>query len=336
MIIGNINTDEKVLVIAEIGNNHEGNIEVARQLIMEAARCGVDAVKFQTYLTDLFISKRDVDRYKRLTSFQLSFRQFQELSDLAHSVGLLFISTPLDLESAHFLNDIVDAFKIASGDITFVPLLEYCTKTGKPLILSTGASESEELDKAISIIETSGSGESRHQDLGILHCVSCYPVPPFQTNLGTIRYLSNRYPYTIGYSDHTIGIEASVLSVGCGAKIVEKHFTLDKSYSSFRDHQLSSDPKDMKELVERIRIASMIIGKEGKNIQPCEKENIPSLRRSIVAKENIAKGHKITLSDLMWIRPGIGLSPGKENELIGKKLVRDILAGDIITVPDVE
>jgi sialic acid synthase SpsE len=336
VIIGTRDTDKQVLIIAELGNNHEGSMDTAVRLVKEAATAGVDAVKFQTYKTERFISRTDSARYKRLHSFQLSFNEFRELSDIAHSLGLLFISTPLDLESALFLNDIVDAFKIASGDITFYPLLSMVAQTGKPIILSTGASEPEQVDKAVSLIEKSWDDNNRSSDLALLHCVSCYPVPPDQVNLGCIRTLSERYPYTTGYSDHTIGIEASVLAVGCGARIIEKHFTLDKSFSQFRDHQLSSDPNDLAELVRRVRFASSLIGKMPKRIQPCESAIIPAVRRSIAARIDMKKGHLIGMSDLMWIRPGGGLAPGDEFELIGKKLKKEISAGDQINIKDIE
>lgn len=336
MIIGTRDTDKQVLIVAELGNNHEGSMDTAVRLVKEAATAGVDAVKFQTYKTELFISRTDPARYERLHSFQLSFDEFRELSDIAHSLGLLFISTPLDLESALFLNDIVDAFKIASGDITFYPLLSMVAQTGKPIILSTGASEPEQVDKAVSMIEKSWDDNNRSSDLALLHCVSCYPVPPDQVNLGCIRTLSERYPYTTGYSDHTSGIEASVLAVGCGARIIEKHFTLDKLFSQFRDHQLSSDPNDLAELVRRVRFASSLIGKMPKRIQPCESAIITAVTRSVAARIDMKKGHLIEMSDLMWIRPGGGLAPGDEFVLIGKKLKKEKSAGDQINIKDIE
>jgi sialic acid synthase SpsE len=336
VIIGTRDTDKHVLIIAEIGNNHEGDMVTAVRLVKEAATAGVDAVKFQTYKTELFISRTDPIRYKRLQSFQLSFDEFRELSAIAHSLGLLFISTPLDLESALFLNDIVDAFKIASGDITFYPLLNMVAQTGKPIILSTGASEQEQVDKAISLIEKSWDENNQSSDLALLHCVSCYPVPPDQVNLGCIRTLSERYPYATGYSDHTIGIEAAILAVGCGARIIEKHFTLDKSFSPFRDHQLSADPNDMNELVRKVRFASSVIGKMPKKIQPCESELIPTVRRSIAARINMKKGQLIGMPDLIWIRPGGGLAPGNEHVLIGKKLKIKKSAGEQINIMDIE
>lgn len=333
MIIGKKNPDRDVLVIAEIGNNHEGNMDIARRLVHEAARCGVDAVKFQTYQTELFVNPDDTERYKRMKSFELSYSQFSELADLAHSLGLLFISTPLDIESAKFLNSIVDAFKIASGDNDFFPLIDEVAKYGKPIILSCGASEQEHLKNIITYIFESRRHNKKACNLALLHCVSCYPVPEEQANLLAIRSLIEDYPgCSIGYSDHTLGIDAPVASVAAGAKIIEKHFTLDKNFSTFRDHQLSADPKDMEEMVKRIRIITRMMGSDRKIIQPCEMAMNPLIRRSIAAKTDLAAGHCVEWNDLMWIRPASGMRPGNEKEILGKKLNRDMKQGDFFTL----
>lgn len=336
MIIGDINTENKVLIIAEIGNNHEGNMDNAIRLVHEAAACGVDAVKFQTFKTEKFVSITDTARFERLKSFELTYSQFSQLSQLAHSLGMLFISTPLDLESAQFLDSIIDAYKIASGDNNFFHLLDEVTKTGKPVIISTGASDPELIFNAVSALEKGWEKYHKRSDLAILHCVSCYPAPENQVNLQIISYLADKYQYSIGYSDHTKGIEASVLAVACGARIIEKHFTLDNSFSSFRDHQLSADPKDMSELVRRIRSASVLIGSKDKKVQPCESELNIAIRRSIVAGIGMEMGHSIGFSDLMWIRPGDGLAPGNEYKLLGKRLKRSVKFGEPLHESDVE
>lgn len=336
MIIGNIDTDKKVLIIAEIGNNHEGNMDNAIRLVYEAAACGVDAVKFQTFKTEKFVSSADTARFERLKSFELTYSQFSQLSQLAHSLCMLFISTPLDIESAKFLDSIIDAYKIASGDNNFYPLLDEVTKTGKPVIISTGASEPELIVNAVSALENGWEKYDNRSDLAILHCVSCYPVPENQVNLQVITYLADKYRYSIGYSDHTKGIEASVLAVACGARIIEKHFTLDNSFSSFRDHQLSANPKDMSELVRRIRSASVLIGSKDKKVQSCESELSIVIRRSIVAGVDMEIGHVIGFSDLMWIRPGDGLAPGNECKLLGKRLKRFVQFGEPLHESDVE
>jgi len=333
MEIGSFNTDQKVLIVAEIGNNHEGNFAVAQELVEKAAQAGADAVKFQTFKTESFVSRSDPARFARLKSFELSFAQFQALGDLARSRGLLFVSTPLDLGSAEFLEGIVDALKIASGDNNFYPLLDQVSRSRKALIVSTGVSDDAQVGRTLDCIR-------RHRDslkgVALLHCVAAYPVPVEQANLSSIPYLASRYPVTVGYSDHTLGIDAAVLAVGLGARIVEKHFTLNKNYSSFRDHQLSADPADLKELVSKVRKIPLLLGTPGKVIQAAEAANLPVVRRSIVAGRDLPAGHRLERGDLLWTRPSGGLPPGEEGILEGKRLRRAVGFGQILRSSDVE
>src|SRR5439155_16391161 len=220
MRIGHVNLDEQVLVVAEIGNNHEGNFEVAKELVRRAAACGVDGVKFQTFKTEHYVSSADAERFKRLKSFELSFAQFEELASLARSLGMLFLSTPFDLESAAFLGPLVDAYKIASGDNNFFPLIQRVCETGKPIIVSSGATSLEQIAKTKRYVEDQWRARGFAQKLAILHCVSSYPVPPEQANLAAIPFLIDSVGGTIGYSDHTIGIDACIVAAALGARII--------------------------------------------------------------------------------------------------------------------
>jgi len=336
MNIGRVSLKEKVLVVAEIGNNHEGDFEVARELVKRAADAGVDAVKFQTFDTDHYVSRTDRARHARLRSFELSHAQFEELAQLARSLGLLFISTPFDLRSAEFLQGIVDAFKIASGDNTFYPLLARVAKSGKPMVVSTGLADLDGVERTVAFIRRQWQAHGIEGQLALLHCVSAYPVPPEQANLLAIRTLAERFDCEVGYSDHTIGIEAAVLAVALGARVIEKHFTLEKRYSDFRDHQLSADPSEMKELVEKVALASRLLGSPDKRVQPCEADGVQTLRRSIVAARDLPKGHRLSAADLTWLRPAGGLVPGQEHELVGKALRRDVTFGELLRQADVE
>lgn len=338
MIINNINTKKKVFIVAEIGNNHEGNFRIAKKMISEAASAGVDAVKFQTFIPEKFISIKDKLRFDKLKSFQLDYEQFKDLANFARDKGVIFFSTPLDLDSAKFLNSIQPIFKIASGDNNFYPMIDLISSFGKPIIISTGLADYENTNKIYrKILKSWKSRRKSVSNIAFLHCVSSYPVPKEQANLASIFYLKKKFPkIEIGYSDHTLGIDAAVLSVIAGARIIEKHFTLDKKYSNFRDHQLSSDPKEMRILVKKIREAERLLGEEHRNFQSCEKEMKISGRRSIAVARDIAPGHKLTLADLIWIRPGNGYPPGKEKEIIGKRVCRNLKFGDIINKKDIE
>jgi len=338
MKIGNFDTDERVLVVAEIGNNHEGDFGVARELTQAAAMCGVAAVKFQTFRTEYYVSKSDEKRFARLKSFELTLGQFRELRELACSLGLLFISTPLDLDSVAGLEGMVDAYKIASGDNTFYPLVSQVARTGKPMIISTGISDGKQVKHAVDFVRCQWNkvGITDGQ-LALLHCVSSYPVAPEQANLRSIPYLVKNFPgVTVGYSDHTQGITAALAAVALGARIVEKHFTLDKNYSDFRDHQLSADPEEMKELVAKIAAEEQMLGVYSKTLQPGEQDMVKAIRRSIVAGRDMPAGHIIAKGDLTWVRPAGGLAPGEEDKLVGRRLKQSVAFGEKILADDVE
>lgn len=336
MKIGDFDLSQKILIVAEIGNNHEGKFETAQELIRQAAKSGAHAVKFQTYKTKYFINARDRARYEKLSSFELSFAQFDQLQALAKRLRLLFISTPLDLESARFLERLVDAYKISSSDNNFYPLIAEVCKTGKPLIISTGLTTLEEIEQTKHFVVSEWKKHNIRQDLAMLHCVTCYPLPLAQANLLSIPFLHEKLGITIGYSDHTAGISACLASAALGARILEKHFTLDKHYSDFRDHQLSADPFEMKSLVKEVECLQAMLGKPQKALQPCETSYLPLVRRSIVAVADLPNGHRLVPPDLMWTRPAGGLPPGQEDKLVGKKLKRSVAFGDMLTLTDVE
>jgi sialic acid synthase SpsE len=330
MIIGRHDTRERVLIIAEIGNNHEGRLDVARNMVREAASTGTDAVKFQTFRTEHYVSPADADRFRRLKGFELSRDAFRELAGQAREAGLLFLSTPFDLDSAAFLGEIADAIKIASGDNTFFPLLEAAAATGLPMLISSGLSTIETIHRAAARVENVWSTHGITQELAVLHCVSSYPVPPEQANLGAIRELERLGNWTVGYSDHTMGIDAAALSVAAGARIVEKHFTLAHDFSDFRDHQLSADPVQMAGLVQRIRSIEDLLGSGTKTIQPCETDAVRALRRSIAAARDLPAGICLSRDDITWLRPGGGIPPGEETRVLKRTLRCAVRAGDPI------
>jgi len=327
MIINNFNTNEKVLIIAEIGNNHEGSYTLAEELIGHAKEAGVDAVKFQTFKTNLYINKSDKKRYDMLKSFELTYYDFENLKKVAANENLLFISTPFDILSAQFLSQIVDIIKISSGDNTFYPLIEEVAKSGKPTILSTGLADFNQIAKAKNLIDDIWMENEISSQLALLHCVSSYPVRSNQANLLFIKTLKDNFDSIIGYSDHTLGILAATSAIALGAKIIEKHFTIDKHFSNFRDHQLSADPREMKKLVNEIRIVEKMLGSGEKVIKESEKDSLTLMRRSIVAKNSLVKGHTIQIGDIVWTRPSGGIDPGDESLVIGKKLKQNIASG---------
>jgi len=334
MKIGKFNTSKKIFIIAEIGNNHEGNFELAKKLIKQAALAGADAVKFQTFIPE-HISSGDKNRLKKLNNFKLSYEQFEKLAKYSKSKKIIFFSTPFDIESAKFLNNIQPVFKIASGDNNFYPLINKVASFGKPMIISTGGADLNLIKKVYKKIKKSWSAKKLSSKLAFLHCVSAYPVPFEEANLASIRYLKNIFPnIEIGYSDHTLGINAALYSVFVGARIIEKHFTLDKNFSKFRDHKLSADPKDLKLLVHQVRKAESMYGIEKKMIQKCERGINIYGRRSVAAAHNLKAGIKLSLSDFIWVRPGKGYAPGTEKKLVGRKTTRDLQFAQVINKKD--
>lgn len=329
MKIGEFDLDKDVLVIAEIGNNHEGDFALAQEMIGKAAETGAGAVKFQTIIPEKLVSPTDQERIKQLRRFQFSFSQFERLSEVAREENITFLSTPFDTESARFLDSIVPAFKIASGDNTFYPLLDVVAQTGKPILLSGGLCSLEELRRTRDFIYQAWERCRRHGELALLHCVVSYPTPREEANLLAIQELKT-LDVTVGYSDHTLGIDAPVLAVALGARIIEKHFTLDKNYSEFRDHKLAADPAELAELVKRVKEVLELLGEGVKDVRKCEIDAVAQVRRSIVAAKDIAPGTVLGMEHVSWVRPAGGLPPGREAEILGKSPRRSLKAGERI------
>lgn len=334
MEFGAVRTAHPTLIVAEVGNNHEGSFTAAQELVGRAAEAGVDVVKFQTFIADKFVSPLDPARLARLKKFQLSFEQFRQLGEQAHQSGLRFMSTPLDVESADFLAGVVDVMKVASGDNDCFPLLERAAASRKPLIVSTGFATMTEIRFATSFVRREWARREHAGTLGLLHCVSSYPVEPAEANLGAIHELREafaREDVTIGYSDHTLGIRACVLAVASGARIIEKHFTLDRNYSDFRDHQLSADPTLMRQLVQEIRETELMLGTGEKTPQASEVATRDAVRRSLAASRDLAAGEIVTADAIVCLRPGTGIRPGDAEKILGRRLNRAVPAGTPFT-----
>lgn len=330
MKIGSVDLDHEVLIVAEIGNNHEGDVVLAEQLISLAADAGAQAVKFQTMAPERLVALTEKDRIRQLQRFALSRADHERLADAAAKAGVLFLSTPFYLEAVDWLTPLVAAFKIASGDNDFAPLLEAVAATGKPLIVSTGMLDLNGIRDAKAIVDEVWQARKIHPGIVLLHCVSAYPTPVEEANLCAIRELVPLCD-TVGYSDHTLGIDAAILAVALGARVIEKHFTISKDYSEFRDHRLSADPDELAALVERVRAATVMLGGGGKRLLECEAATASAARRSIVARRDLAEGNCLSLDDLDWLRPAGGVSPLQTKQLLGRSLKRAVKQGERIT-----
>jgi len=334
--IGEFDLNDKVMVIAEIGNNHEGSYGLAEEMIGLAKQAGASAVKFQVMVPEKLSTVLDSGRIEQLKRFQLSYEQFEKLHDAAKSEGIIFLATPFDIESAQFLESLVPAYKVSSGDNDFYPLLSTIAKTGLPILLSSGLADMEQIRRSKTFIETQWRENGVDGEMAILHCVTSYPTEANEANLLAIRTIADQFQLTVGYSDHTLGIEAAILSVALGSRVIEKHFTIDKYYSEFRDHQLSADPAEMGRLVEEVLKAEVLLGDGVKSLQAGEQKLVENVRRSIVAVRDLAEGTILNIEDLSWVRPGGGLKAGQEKELCRKTLTKDISKGHKIQLSDVK
>jgi N,N'-diacetyllegionaminate synthase len=327
MRIGGNDIDERVALIAEIGNNHEGDVRMAGEMVRAAAAAGAHAVKLQTFRTEHFISPSEERRFAQLKRFQLCDDEVRSLADQAKEAGIAFVSTPFDLPSVDLLEPIVDVLKVASGDLDFFPLLRRVAATDRPLILSTGLSDLPRIHRALDEVHAVRGSLA---DVAVLHCTSAYPAPARDAHLRAIPWLAERLPCRIGFSDHTVGLDAAPLAVALGARVVEKHATLEGIESDFRDHELSLTPPQLSELARRIEVAEELLGKPGKEVLEVERGLVDAVRRSIAAGRDLPAGHVLEQQDLVWLRPGGGVAPGREWLVVGRTLARSLGAGERI------
>ena len=329
---------EKTFIIAEAGVNHNGNIETAKELIDVAINAKADAIKFQTFNTDKLVTKKaakadyqtettnaNESQYEMLKKLELSKKDHKELISYCNEQNITFMSTPFDFESVDLLEKLgVDIFKIGSGDLTNIPLLKYIAELKKPMIVSTGMANLGEVEEAVNAINNSGNDK-----LILLHCVSNYPAAFKNVNLRAMNTLKTAFKVPVGYSDHTLGIEVSIASVALGAKVIEKHFTLNEKMEG-PDHKASINPNNLKKMVKSIRYVERTLGNGIKKYQKSEIDNRKKARRSLIINSSLKRGTTITNNVLEIKRPGIGIKPKYKHEIIGMKTRVNVQADSIL------
>lgn len=325
----------KVLIIAEAGVNHNGDIQIAKKLIDVAVDAGVDYVKFQTFKADNLVSKLakkavyqsvnindgNDSQYAMLKNLELSHENHLELITYCSKRKIQFFSTAFDVEGVNYLNDLgLSFFKIPSGEITNYPYLKAVAMCGKPVIMSTGMCSELEITQALDVLVKFGL---KKEAISILHCNTEYPTPMKDVNLKAMLSIQKNFGVQVGYSDHTLGIEVPIAAVVMGANIIEKHFTLDRTMPG-PDHLASLEPAELKAMVTAIRNIELAMSGDGEK-KPSESEikNIAIARKSIHINKNLLKGHTITDNDIVSLRPGDGISPMEWENIIGKKLNTD-------------
>lgn len=333
---------DKVIIIAEAGVNHNGDINNAYKLIDAAVEAGVDYIKFQTFKTELAISKfakkaeyqientqNEVEsQYDMVKKLELSYEQQLDLLNYCRERNVKFFSTAFDLDSLHFLKNIgLDIVKIPSGEITNYPYLKLAAQLFSKIILSTGMCTTDEIQAAVDIFLSEGH---LINDITILHCNTEYPTPMVDVNLHAMNHIKTLFGSTVGYSDHTLGIEVPIAAVALGATVIEKHFTLDKNMPG-PDHAASLEPGELKAMVRAIRNIELAISGTGlKEPSPSEMKNILIARKSIVASTNISKGEILSKDNISTKRPGNGISAMRWNEVIGTIAQKDFLQDELI------
>ena len=338
---------DRVLIIAEAGVNHNGSIEIAKQMVDKAVDAGVDIIKFQTFKSEKLVSKaarqaeyqqrnigkKDEGQLAMLKKLELSQQDHEELIAYCNKKGIRFFSTAFDMESIDYLHSLnMGLWKIPSGEITNYPYLRKIASYGEPIILSTGMCELSDIKAAVNVINEfwptancqlpTANSQQPTADITILHCNTEYPTPYQDVNLKAMLEIAETFKVKFGYSDHTQGIEVPIAAVALGASVIEKHFTLDKTMEG-PDHKASLEPEELKAMVQAIRHIEQALGTGHKTISESERKNIEIARKSIVAACPIKAGELLTEDNLTVKRPGTGISPMRWNEVVGTFAVKD-------------
>lgn len=327
-----------IRIIAEAGVNHNGSMELAKQMVDKAKEAGADYIKFQTFQPEKLVSKyaqkaeyqkkatgNEESQLEMLQKLALTQSDFRELKNYCEQVGIGFLSTPFDLDSIDFLESLdMDFWKIPSGEITNLPYLIKIAQTGRPIVMSTGMCQMEEIEEALMWLKKSGAGE-----MTLLHCNTQYPTPMEDVNLHAMQSLKHQFGFPVGYSDHTEGIEVPIAAAALGATVLEKHFTLDKTMEG-PDQEASLAPEELAAMVRAVRNIERALGSGEKGVTASETANRAVARKSIVAAGSIRKGETFGEENLTIKRPGAGISPMHWFELLGKTAQRDYSEDELI------
>jgi len=332
----------KTLIIAEAGVNHNGSLEIAKKLVDAAVDAGSDSVKFQTFKAERMISKfaqkaeyqyritdKNETQLEMVKRLELDINAHKELIGYCKEKGIMFLSTPFDIESIELLNELgVKTFKIPSGEITNLPYLRKIGSLKRDTILSTGMANMSEIERALDILVESGTSKD---NITVLHCNTEYPTPFEDVNLLAMNTIKETFKVNVGYSDHTIGIEVPIAAVVLGASVIEKHFTLNKGMEG-PDHKASLEPDELKCMVTAIRNIEKVLGDGIKRPSPSELKNKTVARKSIVATIDIKEGSMFKENNITAKRPGTGISPMKWDDVIGKKAKRNFVQDELIEI----
>jgi N-acetylneuraminate synthase/N,N'-diacetyllegionaminate synthase len=331
-------------IIAEAGVNHNGELKLAKKLVDAAKEAGADAIKFQTFKAENLVTKdanpayyaqknlqnQKISQQEMIKKYELNYKQFNEIKKYCDSKNIIFLSSPHSFDAIDFLEKLVPAFKFGSGDLTNIPALRYTAKKQKPIILGTGMATLEEVEFAVNEIKA-----QKNDKIVLLHCTTNYPCPLDEVNLFAMQTMKDEIGSIVGFSDHTLGPFACIIAVAMGAKVIEKHITLDRKMPG-PDHKASIEPDELKDLIKEIRLVEKVLGSAEKKPTKSEEKIKNQVRKSIISNKKISKGETIKENMIIIKRPGIGLEPNEIDKIIGKKALKDINQDEIITLDMVE
>lgn len=333
--------NKSTFIIAEIGVNHNGDVNLAKKMIKSASECGVDAVKFQTFKSEDLVTENaktaeyqetntdENSQFEMLKKLELTFDDFKELKEYASNCNVMFISSPFDIGSVNLLENLdVSLYKLGSGELTNFELIDHVQKTNKPIILSTGMATLDEIQETYDFIENKSN-------LTILHCITGYPTSFEEANLNFIKILQSKFNVPIGFSDHSPGIELPIAAVALGACVIEKHFTLDKNLEG-PDHKASLNPVEFKAMVDAIRNVEVAMGDGIRKFSENENGIKKVARKSIVLNEDVGKGMILKRQMLSIKRPGTGIPPKFIREVVGRKVINDLKANSVLKWEDLD
>lgn len=337
-----MDTNLRISIIAEVGVNHNGDLETAKDLIEVASQSGADYVKFQSFNADELVTRDavkasyqidamegDIFQYQMLKDLSLSYEEHLVLKEFSDAKNICFISTAFDTEFVDFLADLGQKiFKVPSGEITNLLLLKHIGAYGYPVLLSTGMAELEEVKEAVTVLESSGTPK---HFITVLHCTSAYPTPVDLVNLNAMCTIRDELNVAVGYSDHTLGTDIAIAAAALGATVIEKHLTLDRTMRG-PDHKASVEPEEFNKMVSGVRNIEYSMGDGRKIPTESELENRDNVRRSIVVKHAVARGERFTAENLSVKRPGTGISPMRWDEVLGRLAIRDFEADEMLEI----
>ena len=330
------NLGDDVAFVAEVGVNHEGDAEAASKLLRLAAEAGADAVKFQSYTPERYASASQPERLERMRRFVLDEAAHRRLAAEAAELGVHLFSTPLSEDMVPLLDELFPAIKIASGDLTFEPVIRAAARTGKPLLISTGAGTLDEIAEAVRWVKEEIGDAELSDRLVLMQCTSAYPTPIEEANVRVAPLLAKRFGVPVGYSNHVIGPEACLAAIALGASVIEVHFTDRKTGRDFRDHALSFEPEDLRRLIAMGRKLRASLGSGEKVLQASEAPLRDAIRKGVVAARDLPAGKRLARDDLMLARPETHFPAAEVDRLPGRTLAKAVGAGELIRAEDLD